>query len=399
MPAAFLRPLRCVLGAAALFGAFTASGESADTAKAETEIRGAIASIREAILARSAEGIVRRATPDWKFTGPDGVSFDRPGFVVRTERLFARVIAIESLDTTVDRVDFRGPDHADVEITMVMVRTERAADGSSASRLRLRYREHHAWIRTSEGWRGQSVEFIGPPERTTLAPEPPIPASERATLLAALARDREELDRALAGAPDHQRFLSRRGDARLFSGDAAGAVADFRRMIALDPVQDAPHWRLGIAYLFAGRAEESSRQFARYHSHDSADRENGLWKFLADAQAGGIESARRSMLGYQRFDREPFPALYELFAGRITLDDFFLGLGQRRLATDPKVMFFAHYYAGLHEQLAGHRAVARVYLREAVANPWARTVDNGPTYMWYVARLHHEALARDDESR
>ena len=32
----------------------------------------------------------------------------------------------------------------------------------------LRYREHHEWVRTADGWRVLAVRFIGAPERTVL---------------------------------------------------------------------------------------------------------------------------------------------------------------------------------------------------------------------------------------
>ncbi len=135
------------------------------------EIAAKIAGIREAILAKSAAGIVKPGTADWSFTGPDGVSFDRAGFIVRTDALFARVVAIEWLETHVDSIVLAGPDTAEVEITQTTVRSERAAGTGVVGRFRIRYREHHHWVRTPDGWRVQRVQFIGTPERT------PLPAS------------------------------------------------------------------------------------------------------------------------------------------------------------------------------------------------------------------------------
>lgn len=139
-----------------------------DNAAAEREIRGKIAGIREAILAKSATDIVRPSTPDWTFTAPDGVVFDRASYLVRTEALFSRIIAIESLTTTVDRVTFVDPSTAEVEISQRMVRSERAPDTGLVSRLSLRYRERHLWALTNDGWRVRRVEFIGTPERVVL---------------------------------------------------------------------------------------------------------------------------------------------------------------------------------------------------------------------------------------
>ncbi len=217
-------------------------------------------------------------------------------------------------------------------------------------------------------------------------------------MLAAFAAEDAALTRQLAATPEDVTLHSRRGDRRLFLGRFAAAVADFEKMIALDPALDAPHWRLGIAYYFAGRFPEASRQFEKYHAYDGGDRENGLWKFLADCRTRGRAAAQQAMLVYTRFDREPFPDLYALFQGRMNHGEFMAGLQIRGLDGNPRVMFFAQYYAGLHEDLLGRRASAQALLEAAVASPWGRTAEGGPAYMWQVARLHAETIAARPEA-
>lgn len=230
--------------------------------------------------------------------------------------------------------------------------------------------------------------------RPAPAAEPPFPAAERSALLADCRSQIATLTTALGTSPRDPSLYSRRGDRHLFLGEFAAAVTDFERMIALDPNLDAPHWRLGIAYYFAGDFAKSSRQFAKYHAYENRDRENGLWKFLADARLVGLDRARSQMLVYTRFDREPFPSLYSLFAGKRTTAEFLADLTARQLTGDPAVMFFAHYYAGLHEALLGRRTEALALLHSAVANPWGRTAERGPAYMWQVARLHFEGMSK-----
>ena len=226
-----------------------------------------------------------------------------------------------------------------------------------------------------------------------VAGEPPLPAQDRATMLADFSRQITTLSQAIATSPDEVSLYSRRGDRHLFLGQFNAAVADFENMIRIEPAQDAPHWRLGIAYYFAGEFAKSAKQFEKYHRYDGADRENGIWKFLGDVKVLGLAPARRVMLVYTRFDREPFPALYDMFAGTKTTEDLLAGIKERRLADDPRVMFFANYYAGLNEHILGQHEKALVLLREAVANPWGRTAEGGPAYMWQVARLHYEMLS------
>src|SRR5688572_4619410 len=109
----------------------------------------------------------------------------------------------------------------------------------------------------------------------------------RAPMIEKFADELKTLDAALAQTPDPVPLHSRRGDCHLFLGKFPEAVADFEKMIALDPGEDAPHWRLGIAYYFAGEFAKSARQFEKYHAHDGRDRENGIWKFLAQAKSDG----------------------------------------------------------------------------------------------------------------
>ena len=224
------------------------------------------------------------------------------------------------------------------------------------------------------------------------AADAPIPPEMRAELIASLEKTRTEADAALAKDPSSLKWLTWRGDTRLFLGDAKGAVADFEKEIALDPSHDAPHWRLGIAYLFAGDHAKSAKQFEKYHAYDGHDRENGVWHFLGNARVVGIEKARTTMIEYTKFDREPFPAIYEMLAGKKSGADVLAEMEKKSLGANATVMFFAHYYVGLNEDLLGHKDTAREHLAKAVAL-WTKSgASGGPGYMGQVARLHYEQL-------
>jgi len=201
------------------------------------------------------------------------------------------------------------------------------------------------------------------------------------------------LSAVIAKMPRSVSLLSKRGDTRLFQGNFAGAVSDYREMIALDPTQDAPHWRLGIAYYFSGSYAIAAAQFEKYHAYDGRDRENGVWKFFCQARAEGIEAARKGLLVYTQFDREPFPSLYEMLAGKLDSKAFLEQLQARGLGKERQVQFFAKYYAGLYEALFGDKAQGMTWLEEAVALFNVETADrSGPGYMWHAARLQLEAL-------
>lgn len=227
--------------------------------------------------------------------------------------------------------------------------------------------------------------------------EEPIPQDVRKQMLDRMEEQKKGIDSELQKSPDSVEWLSRRGDLRLFLGDAKGAVEDFEKEIKLDPSHDAPHWRLGIAYYFAGDYAKSAAQFAKYHAYDNHDRENGVWQFIANARVKGIEAARKEMLEYTRFDREPFPDLYEMFAGKKTGAEVLSGAEKKGLKDDALVMFFAHYYVGLNEQLLGNAAAATDHLAKAVRLSLEARAGGGPGYMGQVARLHYEAAPKGTE--
>lgn len=202
----------------------------------------------------------------------------------------------------------------------------------------------------------------------------------------------------LASDPNSITLLNRRGDFRMFMGDFRDAIADFEKTIAIKPEEDAGHWRLGIAYYFNGDYEKAARQFQKYYDVDDRDRETGIWKFLAQERIDGQTKARAEMLPFDKFDREPFPLLYDMFAGKITPDDVLADLKKRGLENDPQAAFFGNFYAGVAESELGHREKAVKLLRTALEVQEAR-IPGGPAgYMWNIARLFWERL-RDDAPR
>jgi len=228
------------------------------------------------------------------------------------------------------------------------------------------------------------------------ADDHPLPAEKRAALKQdfdkAVARWTKELETD----PKSVDARSRRGDAYFFRGDFKEAVADYEKMVELEAALDAQHWRRGIAYFYAGQYEKAAGQFERYHSYDDVDRENGIWRFLSQSKAYGAEKAREGLLKYKKDDREPFPAVYQMFAGKMTPEEV-LELIKAAKVEDgerEKRLFYANLYVGLKLAVEGKKEQAVSHLRHAVANAWAPKAGYGPAYMWHVGRLHYEMLLR-----
>ena len=90
--------------------------------------------------------------------------------------------------------------------------------------------------------------------------------------------------------------------------------------------------------------------------------------------------------------REPFPAVYEMLAGKKTGAEVLAEMEKKGHGEDALVMFFAHYYVGLNEDLLGRKDAARGHLAKAVALAMKAGARGGPGYMGQVARLHYEAM-------
>jgi lipoprotein NlpI len=227
--------------------------------------------------------------------------------------------------------------------------------------------------------------------------EQPLSPEARARLQRELTGRIDTLSQRIAAAPDDMQLRSQRGDAYFFRGDFAQAVADYAKMVELDPRQDASHWRKGIAHFYAGEYEQAAGQFERYHSFDNVDRENGIWRYLSQVKAHGKSRAREGLLKYEKDDREPFPDVYKLFAGEIAPEQIVERIEGAKIS-DPeraKRRFYAHLYIGLNHAVENEPRKALDHLRESVRNKWAPAAGYGPAYMWHVGRLHYDLMSEE----
>lgn len=197
------------------------------------------------------------------------------------------------------------------------------------------------------------------------------------------------------------RAYSRRGDARFFLGKFEEAVADYDKTVELDPKLDASHWRRGIAYFYADEFKKAARQFEVYHTFDDVDRENGIWRFFSQARAHDLKTARKGLLKYKKDDREPFPAVYQLFAGKIEPDAILKQIREAEIKDDEreKRFFYAHLYIGLNHAVQNEPDKALPQLKKAVESEWPRDAGFGPNYMWHVGRLEYERLEKSRRAK
>ncbi len=208
--------------------------------------------------------------------------------------------------------------------------------------------------------------------------------------------EQTRLTTAIEKTPKSENLYSQRGDMRFFLGQFTESAADYDKMVQLNPGLDAEHWRRGIAWFYAGEFEKAAGQFERYHSFDNVDRENGIWRYLCQRKAVGLEKAREGLLKYEKDDREPFGDVYKLFQGTISADALLEKIRKAEIsdAERQKRLFYAELYVGLNEAVENRLEPARKHLRAAAGNSWPLTAGYGPHYMAQVARVHAEQLEK-----
>jgi lipoprotein NlpI len=197
-----------------------------------------------------------------------------------------------------------------------------------------------------------------------------------------------KLTEQIADNPENVDLYSRRGDARFFTADFSGAVADYDSMLKLDD-----------SLFYDKNYEAAAAQFEAYHSFDNVDRDNGIWRFLCVYKARGAAAARETLLKYEKDDREPFPVIYRLFEGSLTTRQLQDEFAARELTPAQRMQqsFYIDLYVGLFEDVEGRPETALPALKRAAANTWAPRAGYGPHYMWQVGRLHRDLLTARKE--
>ncbi|MFO0947327.1 MAG: hypothetical protein U1D30_15555 [Planctomycetota bacterium] len=226
---------------------------------------------------------------------------------------------------------------------------------------------------------------------------PPLSADEQSRLKLELDARIKDLTKQIERSPTDLRLRQSRGTAYFFRGRFQEAVADFDKMVEIDPDCEKSHWQRGIALYYDGQFEKSAQQFELYHQYDNVDRENGIWRFLAQSAARGRDVAKKGLLEYSMEDRPPLTDIYAMFSGTLTADQLAkkiersTGISQ---AERDKRRFYTDLYIGLDLASQKDSEGALSHLRKAVANPWGQSARGGPGYMWHVARVHWELLER-----
>lgn len=178
------------------------------------------------------------------------------------------------------------------------------------------------------------------------------------------------------------------GEVYFANGQADESVAAFDRVIKLQPQLKPQLWQRGLALYYAGRYADVVDQLESHQNFNTQDVENSVWHMLSKSKITSVEEARKGMIEISRDRRIAMPEIYEMFAGRGSVDQV------RAVADasgDASTIYHASLYIGLFHEMMGETEKSQSAIKSAVGeNPFGPTV-----FMGNVARMHAKARGFD----
>jgi lipoprotein NlpI len=223
---------------------------------------------------------------------------------------------------------------------------------------------------------------VNPNDKETLA--------RRAALYAASGQSEPAIadyDRLLTLDPARADAYDARGSEHFKVGHVAESIADFDRYLKLRPDQEPWHWKRGISYYYAGRWDDGQKQFEGYQTVDDNDVENAVWRYLCMARGRNVEAARNDLLKIKPDLRPVMMDVYKLYAGKARPDDVLAAAKAGSPSADElnARLFYAHLYLALYYESLGDAAGAKRHIDTAVTHKIGH-------YMWNVADVHARRL-------
>jgi lipoprotein NlpI len=224
---------------------------------------------------------------------------------------------------------------------------------------------------------------------------------KNATTLVARAQVLEALDRYGDAIADWNKVIEldkkdasayqMRGLVQFKAGKINESIADFDEYIKRVPKAKISHWQRGISYYYAGRYEDGRKQFEGYQDFDSNDVENAVWRFMCMVRSDGIDKARKAILKIGDDRRVPMRQVYDLYKGDLKPEDVLAAANAGKVGASQRnsQLFYAHLYVGIYYDLLNDKKKALEHLNKAADD---HRIGH---YMWDVARVHRDLLAKD----
>ena len=188
--------------------------------------------------------------------------------------------------------------------------------------------------------------------------------------------------------------LQSRGADHFFAGRMKQAIADWDRVIKLDPKSGPRHWQRGLALYYAGEYEKGVTQFESHQTVNKHDVENAAWHFICVVRApdGTVEKARKNFIPIEGDARVPMKQIHALFAGNGTQEEVLAAVKEGNPPTRElrNRSCYAHLYLALYYESLGEEKKAGKHIRKAAFD---YKMDH---YMGKVAQVHAKLRGIDE---
>jgi lipoprotein NlpI len=178
-----------------------------------------------------------------------------------------------------------------------------------------------------------------------------------------------------------------------FEAKPKESVAEFDKVIELEPKAAPQLWQRGLALYYAEDFKEGRRQFELHRTVNPDDVENAAWHFLCVARADGVEAARKALIPMEGDARIPMKEVYELFGGKGSEEAVLkaANAGDPTSEEHRNQLCYAHLYLGLYYEALGQTEKAKDHMLKAAQN---FRMDH---YMGRTAQVHVKLRGWDKE--
>jgi lipoprotein NlpI len=191
------------------------------------------------------------------------------------------------------------------------------------------------------------------------------------------------LDKAIADDKDFVRALHLRGMVQYMRGKFKESVADFDKVIELEPKRYDLYWQRGIALYYVGRYEDGEKQFKNDEKSSESDVENTFWHWMCKYKKDGEKAAHTALLKTGKDSRAPMNEVLGLIQGKLKPEAVLKAAEEDGKKAS---LFYGHLYLGLYHDVKGDRKKALEHLELAAGKYHLGN------YMHEVARVHRDWL-------
>ena len=171
------------------------------------------------------------------------------------------------------------------------------------------------------------------------------------------------------------------GEFYFANGQPEESALVFDRVLKRQPAIKPQLWQRGLALYYADRFSDGVDQFESHQTFNSQDVENAVWHMLCKAKISSVDEARKALIPIERDRRVPMPEVYELFAGRGSVESV---IQAAEASGRPGAIYHGLLYVGLFHEMMGETEQSKAAIEKAVAvNPFEKT-----SFMGNVAATH-----------